>query len=166
MRLSGPRSGLGLAVAALVFALDRANKLWLIEGLDIAGSGPLEVTPFLDLVMVWNPGISYGLLQRGDDLWRYALIGFALAVSAVLVLWLARVRGRAVAIGIGLVLGGALSNPVDRLVYGAVADFYRLHAFGHSWYVFNLADAAIVAGAAILLYESFDLGHKSARKRQ
>lgn len=166
MRLVGPCSGLGLAVATIVFVLDRLNKLWLVEFYDLPGRGRVEVTPFLDLVMVWNRGISYGLLQQDSDLGRQLLIVFSFAVAVVLMVWLARIRRGTLALGLGLIIGGALSNPVDRLIYGAVADFYRLHAFGWSWYVFNLADAAIVAGGAILLYESFDFGHKSARNRQ
>jgi signal peptidase II len=166
MRVWGPRSRFGLATALAVLVIDRVNKHWLVDQYDLARRGAVELTGFLDLVMVWNRGVSYGLLQQDGDAGRYALVGLALALSAVLVVWLARTASAFVALGLGLVIGGALSNPIDRLVWGAVADFYRLHAWGYSWYVFNLADAAIVAGAAILLYSSFDVGHKSAEKRR
>jgi signal peptidase II len=166
MAVWGPRSGLGLVVAGAVFAVDRANKHWLVDVYDLTSRGVIELTGFLDLVMVWNRGISYGLFEQDGDLGRAVLVALAVVLSVVLVIWLARTRARAVAVGLGLILGGALSNPVDRLIWGAVADFYRLHLFGYSWYVFNVADGAIVAGAAILLYLSLDFGHKSAEKRR
>jgi signal peptidase II len=120
----------------------------------------VRVAPFLDLVMVWNPGISYGLFPQGDAAGRLVLIGFAAAAVAGLAVWLARVHGAVGAAGIGLVIGGAVGNAVDRALYGAVADFFAFHAFGYHWYVFNIADAAIVVGVAGLLYESVFGSHK------
>ncbi|NND50164.1 MAG: signal peptidase II [Rhizobiales bacterium] len=166
MQLVGPRSRLGLAVAFAVFVIDRVNKHWLVDIYDLPARGVIEVTGFFDIVMVWNRGISYGLLQQDGDLGRYGLIVLALILSLVLVIWLARTTSAAMALALGLVIGGALSNPIDRMIWGAVADFYRLHAWGYSWYVFNVADAAIVVGAIFLLYLSFDFGHKSAEKRR
>ena len=166
MQLVGPRSRLGLTVAFAVFVIDRVNKPWLVEIYDLPARGVVEGTGFFDIVMVWNRGISYGLLQQDGDLGRYGLIVLALVLSLVLVVWLARTTSAATALALGLVIGGALSNPIDRMIWGAVADFYRLHAWGYSWYVFNVADAAIVVGAIFLLYLSFDFGHKSAEKRR
>ena len=163
--LWGPRSRLGFAIAAVSLILDRVNKVWLVDLYDLPARGMIEVTPFLDLVMVWNRGISYGLFQQDGDFGRYALIVLAAVLSLVLAVWLARTKSMATAVGLGLVLGGAISNAIDRMVWGAVADFYRLHAFGYSWYVFNLADAAIVAGAAVLLYLSLEIGHKRVEKQ-
>jgi signal peptidase II len=161
-RYWGAYSRTGLGLAAIVFVLDRVNKHLLVDLYDLGERGRVALIPVLDLVLVWNRGVSYGLLPQDGDLGRYLLAAFAVIVSAVLALWLARAEGRAFAFGLGLVIGGALSNAVDRLIWGAVADFYSLHAFGFYWYVFNLADAAIVAGVAGLLYVSFFAGHKSA----
>ncbi len=166
MPLWGPRSKLGLATALVVFVVDRINKHWMVDIYGLPARGSIEVTGFLDVVMVWNRGISYGLFQQHGDLGRYGLIILALILSVILIAWLARTLGSATAIALGLMLGGAVSNPIDRMIWGAVADFYRLHAWGYSWYVFNVADAAIVAGAAILLYLSLDFGQKSAEKRR
>jgi signal peptidase II len=120
----------------------------------------VALTPFLDVILVWNHGISYGLLQQHSDLGRWLLIGFALIVSFCLFLWLAQIGTRVAAISIGLIIGGALGNAIDRIAYGAVADFYSAHAFGYDWYVFNLADCAVVAGVVGLLYDSLLGDHK------
>jgi len=162
MRLSGPWSRLGLAVALAVFIVDRVHKGWMLGVYDIAEKGSVKLTPFFDLVLVWNRGISYGLFQQDGGLGRFVLILFTVAVIGALGLWLAAARARLAAIGLGLIIGGAASNLVDRLVYGAVADFFHFHVYGFSWYVFNFADAAIVAGVAGLLYDSGFGRHKSA----
>ena len=145
----------GAGVAALSLALDQAHKWWMLHEFDIAARKLVTVTPFLDLVLVWNTGISYGLFPQGSDTGRLAIMAVALAIVAVMVVWLLRTADLVVAVAIGLVVGGAIGNAVDRHLYGAVADFFRLHAFGYQWYVFNLADVAIVAGVALLLYDSF-----------
>ncbi len=162
MTLWGPRSRFGLLVAGLTLLLDQANKWWLLEIYDIAARGRVAVTPFLDLVFVKNTGVSYGLLASEGMLGQYLLALFAGIVAVVLFVWLARVAQYTLALAIALVLGGALSNAIDRLLLGGVADFYSLHAFGFYWYVFNLADVAIVAGAALFLYEYLCSGRKRA----
>jgi signal peptidase II len=148
-------AGLGLAIAALSFGLDQTFKWWMLGPFDIAARQPVEVTGFLDLVLVWNRGISYGLFASHEQAVRLGLIALALAVSAGLAVWLVRARSLRLAAGLGLVIGGALANMADRMVHGAVADFFLFHAAGWNWYVFNLADCAIVAGVALLLYDSF-----------
>lgn len=150
----------------LTFAADQAVKWILLAGLDIAARGAIAAAPFLDIVLVWNRGISYGLFARDGDGWRWILVGLTLLAIAALVVWLAAAQGRFSALALGLVIGGAAGNLLDRLIHGAVADFFLLHAWGYSWYVFNLADAAIVAGVALLLYESLFRGHKRAQKRR
>jgi signal peptidase II len=160
----GPLSALGLMVALVVAVLDQANKVWMLQVYDIGARGLVRVTPFFDLVLVWNKGISYGLLTQETALGRWGLIGFALVASLALALWLSRMETRVGAIAIGLIIGGAVGNAIDRIAYGAVADFYSLHAFGFNWYVFNIADAAIVAGVVGLLYDSVFTGHKKAGK--
>ncbi len=153
----GPLSGIGMSFAALAFAIDQLYKYWMIHIYQIAERGKVEITPFFDLVMVWNRGVSYGLLAQDSALGRYALAGFAITVSLGLVWWLARQTHTIAAVGLGLVIGGALGNALDRLNYGAVADFFSLHAFGYHWYVFNIADVAIVIGVIALLYEALFL---------
>ncbi len=150
----GPLSGIGMTIATMIFIIDQVYKYWMIHVYQIAQRGKVEITSFFDLVMVWNRGVSYGLFAQDSDLGRYALAGFAVAVSLALVWWLARQIHTIAAVGLGLVIGGALGNALDRLNYGAVADFFSLHAFGYHWYVFNTADVAIVAGVMALLYEA------------
>jgi signal peptidase II len=160
--LWGPLSPLGLAIAALTVLADQASKLWLLFAFDLGAKGTVTVTPFFDLVLVWNRGISYGLLTQHSDLGRYALIAFAIAASIALIMWLARVTSPLTAAAIGLIIGGAIGNAIDRIAYGAVADFFAFHAFGFEWYIFNIADVAIVAGVIGLLYDSLVRGHKKA----
>jgi signal peptidase II len=152
------RRWLGFGVAALVLALDQASKFWAIGLLGGADRPVIELTPFLALTLSWNRGIAYTMLRSDSDLGRYALVGLALVAVVFLALWLWRSRGLAVAAGFGCLIGGALGNACDRLVHGAVADFLYFHtpfSLGPlSNYVFNLADAAIVAGVALLLYDS------------
>jgi signal peptidase II len=160
--LWGPFSPLGLVVAALTMAVDQANKVWMLHVYDIGAKGTVTVTPFFDLVLLWNRGISYGLLPQDSALGRLGLVLFAVVTSLALTMWLARVTSGLTAVAIGLIIGGAIGNAIDRLAYGAVADFYALHAFGFEWYVFNIADVAIVAGVIGLLYDSLIGGHKKA----
>ena len=151
-KLATPRRLGGLA-AAVVFGLDQANKLWLIFGYDIAARQPVRLTPFFDVVLAKNPGISYSLLSAHGATGRWALLAVAVVAIALLALWLWRAPSRAAALGLGLIIGGALGNACDRLAYGYVADFYHFHLGGFSWYVFNLADVAICAGVVLLLFE-------------
>jgi signal peptidase II len=154
IRVFGRLSSLGLAVAFVILAFDQVHKWWMLGPFDIAAQQPVRVAPFLDLVLAWNRGISYGWFAQETDAGRWALVGLSLLVTAGLWLWLAQSHRRVAAVALGLVIGGALANTVDRIVHGAVADFFLLHGFGFSWYVFNIADGAIVAGVGLLLYES------------
>ncbi len=137
------------------FLSDQASKLWLFYVVDIAQTQPIRVTPFFELILVWNRGISYGLFQQNTDLGRWLLIAFSLLAAVGLSVWAWRSGERLLALALGLITGGALGNVVDRLLYGAVLDFAHFFWGGFSWYVFNIADAAIVAGVALLLYDSF-----------
>ncbi len=153
--LWGPLSGVGLAAAGLTLLLDQAFKWWMLAVYRIADKGRVTVTSFLDLVFVKNTGISYSLFDQESYGGQLALATFAVAATAGLWIWLVRgATSRLMAVSLGLIMGGALGNAVDRIVLGGVADFVSLHAFGFYWYVFNIADAAIVAGVAGLLYES------------
>ncbi|HEX2256466.1 MAG TPA: signal peptidase II [Afifellaceae bacterium] len=143
--------GWGVAVAVLGLLLDQASKLYLLGPFALGEKGRVAVTPFLDLVLVWNRGVSYGLLQQDGEAGRWVLVAVGLAGSALFAWWLWRADRLLQAVALGLIIGGALSNVIDRIAYGAVADFFLLHAGGFEWYVFNLADAWIVAGVVGLL---------------
>ena len=161
-RLVGPPQRLGIAAALAAAALDQAVKFWLLYGFDLPAYGRVPVLPSIDLVLAWNTGISYGLFQQAGPLGQWAL--FALKVGAVLLLclWLARTGSRLAGLALGLIIGGAIGNAIDRVAHGAVMDFVLFHITAASWtfqwYVFNLADAAIVAGVAGLLYQSLFVG--------
>lgn len=148
---------LGFLVGALTLAVDQANKLWLMNVYDIAAHAPVRLAPVLDVVFAKNPGISYSLLPAHSPGARWALVAFTLAATLGIGVWLWRTPTRLPALGLGLVLGGALGNAIDRFAYGWVADFYYFHVGGFHWYVFNLADVAIVVGVALLLVDSFVL---------
>jgi signal peptidase II len=149
----------GLIAALVVALLDQASKFWLLHAFDLESRGRVKVAPFFDFVLTWNRGISYGLLQQDTALGQWLLLGVKLAAVGLLGYWLLRASSMLVALALGLIIGGALGNGVDRLLYGAVVDFVLFHVpRGGSefrWYVFNLADAAIVAGVVGLLYDSF-----------
>ena len=151
------RSGLIAAVAAL--AIDQASKLWLLNVYELGRRGAVTLTPFFDLMLAWNTGISYGWFQDTGPFGQTILLAIKAVAVLVLAIWMARSGTRLAAIGLGLIIGGAVGNGIDRLAYGAVVDFALLHAqIGgktYNWYVFNLADVAIVAGVAGLLYDSF-----------
>jgi signal peptidase II len=152
------RRWLGLSAAALLLAVDQASKFWAIGLLEGPPPVSIPLTPFLALTMSWNRGIAYTMLRSNSDIGRYALVAVALAAALAMAVWLWKARSRAGAIGLGLLIGGALGNASDRIVHGAVADFLYFHtpfSLGPlSNYIFNLADAGIVAGVALLLYES------------
>ncbi|MBO6544711.1 MAG: signal peptidase II [Alphaproteobacteria bacterium] len=153
--LWGPMSVLGLVIALLAFLGDRLSKWWLMDVYGVADRGVIKLLPFLDIVMAWNKGISYGLFQAETGTGRAFLAGFAILVSGALYLWLARVNQRLLSVAIGLIIGGALGNIYDRLIFGAVADFFSPHAFGYYWYIFNVADVWISFGVILMMYDTF-----------
>lgn len=151
---------LGLGAVLVVLAADQASKWWVLNVLHLPEAGQIVVLPVLDFTFVANRGVTFGLLN-GFGSWSYlALAAVALGVVAALVVWLRRAESRLVAIALGAIVGGAISNVIDRLRYGAVVDFIQAHIGTWSWYVFNLADAAIVCGVAALVLDSL-LPHAS-----
>jgi signal peptidase II len=150
--IAGSMTRLGVTVAVLVFGLDQLTKWAALYVLDLPDR-PIVVTPFLNLVMVWNRGVSFGMLNSAGALAPWLLSGLALAVVIGLLVWLRRTEHWLNAIGIGLVIGGALGNVVDRLRYGAVVDFLDFHAAGYHWPAFNVADAAICIGAGVIVLD-------------
>ena len=156
----------GVIAAVAVLALDQASKLWLLFVFDIARRGAVKVTPFFDLVLAWNVGISFGWFQNDSQLAQIGLMIIKAVAVIVLAIWMARSRTPLATIALGLIIGGAIGNGIDRFAYGAVVDFALFHlqigGNTYNWYVFNLADVAIVAGVAALLYDSF-LGVPAAK---
>jgi signal peptidase II len=151
------RYGVIVAIATLV--LDQASKFWLVRVFDIAHRGTVKLTPFFDLVLAWNQGISFGWFQNDGPTAQLILLAVKAVAVVVLAVWMVRSRTLMATLALGLIIGGAIGNGVDRFAYGAVVDFALFHVqIGQNtfnWYVFNLADVAIVAGVAALLYESF-----------
>jgi signal peptidase II len=158
------RAGVVAGIATLV--IDQVSKLWLLFVFDIANRGVVKVTPFFDLVLAWNVGISFGWFQNDSFLAQALLTAIKAVAVVVLAIWMARSRNLLATIALGLIIGGAIGNAVDRVAYGAVLDFalFHLQIGGNTfnWYVFNLADVAIVAGVTALLYDSF-LGVPAAK---
>jgi signal peptidase II len=156
--LWGPLTRFGLLVALMAAVIDQAVKLWLLFVVDLGGRGIVSIAPFLDLVLTWNTGISYGLFRQEGPLGQWALLALKAIAVALLWIWLSRAASRLTAFSLGLIIGGAVGNAIDRFAYGAVADFVLFHIttgnFSFKWYVFNLADVAIVAGVIGLLYET------------
>lgn len=148
----------GSCAALAVLVLDQAVKAWLLDLLVVLG-GHARVTGYFNLVMVWNTGVSFGLLQAGQEArWLFILLSLGIVVG--LIVWLARAETRALALALGLVIGGALGNVIDRLRFGAVADFFDFHYASYHWPAFNIADAAIVLGVAVIFLQSL-LGPRS-----
>ncbi len=152
----------GLTLAAVVLLLDQLSKLWIVHGV-MAPPRTIEIAPFLNLVMVWNRGVSFGLLGGAAPWVPHAIAALSLSVCVLLAVWLARTRSRLLAAALGLVIGGAAGNLVDRVAHGAVADFLDFHAFGHHWPAFNVADAAITCGVAVLVIEALILAPRGDR---
>jgi signal peptidase II len=149
----------GIIAAILTLILDQASKYWLLNVFDIARRGTVQVTPFFDLVLAWNIGISFGWLQNDSQIAQLSLMAIKAVAVVLLAIWMVRSQTWLATVALGLIIGGALGNAIDRLAYGAVVDFALFHIeIGgqvYNWYVFNLADVAIVAGVAALLYDSF-----------
>ncbi len=152
-RLWGPCSLIGIGTAIAAFAADQIHKYWMMDIYGIAERGRVTVTSFFDLVMIWNHGISYGLLQQDSTAGRVLLMAVSLVAVAALYLWMSNATSRLVSISLGLIMGGALGNLADRVVHGAVADFFSFHYSGFYWYVFNIADAAITIGVIGLVID-------------
>ena len=163
--LWGPYSRFGFIAGLVTLVADQVHKWWMLNVYDIAAKGRVAVTSFLDLVFVKNIGISYSLINQDSFAGQMMLMGFALVASLGLWVWMARAAtGQLMAISLGLIIGGALGNAIDRFFLGGVADFFSFHAYGFYWYVFNVADVAIVAGVAGLLYDSFLSSRNDAAK--
>jgi signal peptidase II len=147
----------GQIAAAMALVADQGSKLFMLYGANFIQMLPgtsVPVLPFFNLVMVWNPGISYGLFPASGRVGTFLLVGLSVLAVAVLSWLLWRATSRSLAIGYGLIIGGALGNNlVDRVIYGKVADFFHFYGFGYDWYIFNVADMAITIGAILIIYD-------------
>jgi signal peptidase II len=154
-----PHLRAGIIAAVVTLLADQASKLWLLYGFELAKRGVVKVTPFFDLVLAWNVGISFGWFQSENQLAQFALMAIKAVAVVVLGIWMARSSTLLATLALGLIIGGAIGNGIDRFLHGAVVDFALFHieiaGKTYHWYVFNLADVAIVAGVAGLLYDSF-----------
>ena len=154
----GPRVScwglLAYAIAAVVIVLDQLSKYWVLQVIDLQQAGPVKVLPVFQLTMVWNPGVSFGLFRADSGSGRWVLVLLALAIVVALAAWARRLDRPLTAVALGMVMGGAVGNNlIDRVRFGAVADFLDFHALMFPW-VFNVADSAISVGVALLLLDS------------
>lgn len=143
----------GIGIAVLIVASDQLSKWWIIWKV-MAPPRAIEITPFFNLVMVWNPGISFGLFSSASPLNAMVLSALALLVAAILLVWLYRSERLFIGSAIGMIVGGAVGNVIDRFRYGAVADFLDFHVAGYHWPAFNLADSMITVGATMIVLDA------------
>lgn len=153
----------GLIIAAAVLVLDQLTKWAVMSGLfglpfwQPAPGFPwvdgVAVTGFFNMVTVWNRGVSFGLFSNASDIGPWILSAVAVVISVILVFWLRKAENRFLSLGLGMVLGGAIGNVIDRLRFGAVFDFLDFHAFGYHWPAFNVADCGVVVGVILVLVD-------------
>jgi len=143
---------LGLVIALVVLVLDQLTKWAALDLLDL-GARSIVVTPYFNLVLVWNRGVSFGMLDGIGAITPWLLSGLALGVVIGLLFWLKQSAHPLIAVGLGMVIGGAFGNVVDRMRYGAVVDFLDFHVAGYHWPAFNIADAGICVGAGLILVD-------------
>ena len=156
-RLASARGDWGLASALLALILDQGSKLamlYVFHFVDMPAGESVPVLPFFNLVMVWNPGVSYGMFPASGPAGTALLAVFSVFAVGALGWWLWGTTRLSLAVGQGLIIGGALGNLIDRLVHGKVADFFHFYVQHYDWYVFNVADCAITVGVAALLYDA------------
>jgi signal peptidase II len=142
-----------LSLSALVILLHQLAQTW-VYGLIEAHGGHIEVLPFFSLVEVWNHGVSFGMFNK-LVYGQWLLSGMAIIITLILLRWVSRADDRLTIIALCLVIGGAIGNVIDRVRFGAVADYLDVHAFGYHWPAFNMTDAAICIGVGLLVLPSF-----------
>ena len=144
---------MGAVIAFAVVLIDQMVKAGVLAHFGGSEVDPRPLTPFVDLTLRWNRGISFSLFARVSASSQIALLALTVAATGLLTLWLFRCRSALPAVGLGLIIGGALGNAIDRVAHGAVVDYLDLHAFSRHFFVFNLADAAINIGVALLILD-------------
>jgi signal peptidase II len=153
----------GLAIAAVIVVLDQLSKWWVVEVV-MKPPRTIEITPFFNLVMGWNKGVSFGLFNTDSPLTVWLLPAVAGVIVVVLAVWLTRVDRLLLGAALGFIVGGAIGNIIDRLRFGAVADFLDVHAMGYHWPAFNIADTMITVGAAVLIFDSLFVRGEPAKR--
>ncbi|PWC34476.1 peptidase A8 [Azospirillum sp. TSO35-2] len=153
---------LGLIVAAAVVVLDQLSKWWILDSVMQPVPHVVEVTPFFNLVLVWNYGVSFGTFASGGALMPYVLSAIAAVIAVCLVFWLRQAERPLVALAIGVIIGGAVGNVIDRLRFGAVVDFLDFHAAGWHFWAFNVADSGISIGVVLLLLDGLFAGREKS----
>jgi signal peptidase II len=148
---------LGLRVALAIVIVDQLSKWWIVSHVMVPPKIIAVFTSF-NLVMGWNRGVSFGMFDSTSPMHQWLLIGLAIVVVVVLLVWLKRAESRLIALSLGLIIGGALGNVIDRIHYGAVADFLDFYIADYHWPAFNAADAGITVGAVILVLDSLLAG--------
>ena len=162
-RFAAPQR-LALTLIVAVIAADQISKAWLYNYLSATGRRAIEVLPFLNVVAVWNYGVSFGVFNEGPSTGAWLFVGLALVIVAMLAAWVVRADRLWPAAALGLVIGGALGNVIDRIRQGAVFDFIDLHALGVHFWAFNIADSGISVGVVLLLMDSlFGAAEQSKR---
>lgn len=151
---------LGVIAFVLTLLADQLSKYWILYGIDLPARGSIQILPFLNFTLVWNRAITFGMFGWIGSSGRYVFSGVSLFIVCVLWVWMYRTPYKLTAICVGTIAGGAVGNVIDRFHYGAVVDFLHAHAFGWSWYVFNVADSAIVCSVCVLLLQSFLSGRR------
>jgi signal peptidase II len=144
--------GFAYLLAGLVIAVDQASKFWILNVFQLPLKATVPVAGPFRLTMVWNRGVSFGLLRADVDVTRWALVAFSVIVSVFLAVWARKANRRTMAVALGLVMGGAVGNVVDRIRFGAVADFLDFSRLWFPW-IFNIADSAITCGIVLLLVD-------------
>ncbi len=160
----GQYSWLGVSIALFFFLLDKGHKYYIVEVYRLAEKGRVKLMPFFDLVLSWNKGVSYGMFQQTSWAGALGLTLFAFIAVIGLVVYLAHVENRVAAVSLGLIISGALGNGSDRLHWPGVADYISFHVGTFEWYIFNIADTAIVAGVIGLIYEAIFMSPKNVSK--
>ncbi|VAW80881.1 Lipoprotein signal peptidase [hydrothermal vent metagenome] len=151
-------SRLGFLLAFVIVVSDQISKYWILNGLKLRElpGGHLELSPIMDFTFVWNRGVSFGLLQASSMWGRILLSLFAAAVVVAMTVWLLKAQNKVLAIALGLIIGGAVGNLIDRIIYGKVVDFINFSDVNFIW-VFNIADASINVGVFFILLEAIFL---------
>ena len=153
---------IGIVLALLVTVLDQISKRWILADV-MSPPTVIKLTPFFNLVLVWNRGVSFGILNQSSAWVPWLLSALAAAICVGLFIWLRRAESRRLSAALGLIIGGALGNLIDRLRFGAVVDFLDVHAGGYHWPAFNVADAAITVGVGVLLIDSLIAGREERK---
>lgn len=144
---------MGGLIAVISMIADQATKWWILEGI-MQPPRVIPMTPFFNLVLTWNNGVSFGLFNNNNELNALILSVLAIAIVIFLILWLRKAENKRMAIGLGLIIGGALGNVIDRGIHGAVVDFLDFYVNSYHWPAFNVADSCITIGAVILIFDS------------